>query len=166
MISLSALLVLLVCSFWCLVLVEAEHYKFIWKAEDPLPAKTFTEFVVTFKSETEGLRNETFAANEGEDNNVFELPESQCPEGASIFNINAYYSEDGFIGAFHNELVGNKPNEEGITVIKLIYNVAVARQPRTHAFTGNPFNLQDYLENGNNRFTVKTCVRSNERSQQ
>lgn len=164
MISLSALFVLLVCSLWCLALVEAEHYKFIWKAEDPLPPKTFTKFVVTFKGGAEGLQHETFAANEGEDNNIFELQESQCPEGASIFHINAHYSEDGFIGAFHNELVGNKPNEEGITVIKLIYNVAVAHQPREHPSGGAPFDIQRSLAAGS-RLTVKTCVRSNKNSQ-
>lgn len=130
MIASSALLSLVVCSLWCLALVEAVHYKFIWKAQDPIFSRTFTEFVVTFKGEASGFHGKTFPASKGDDNGVFEIPESEFPEGASIFNINAHYTDNNFISAFHNELIGNKPNEEGITVIELFYDILIAHQQK------------------------------------
>lgn len=124
----SATLILVTCILWCLALVAAEHYKFILEAETPELARKFTKFVVTFEGAAGKLQHKAFTANKSGDNNVFELPESQCPEGASIFHINAYYSGDGFIGVFPKEFVGVKPNEEGITVVELTYSGAVACQ--------------------------------------
>ena len=128
MIASSALLSLVVCSLWCLALVEAEHYKLIWKPLDTFPRRTFTKFLVTFKESAGGLQHKTFPASEGDDNGVFEIPESECLEGASIFIINAYYSDEHSIGALGKVLIGNTPNEEGITVIKLFYNFSTASQ--------------------------------------
>ena len=129
MIAPYTLLTLVACGLWSLVLVEAKHYKFIWKPQNAYdPIKTITKFVVIFKRGDGELEHTLFAANKGKDNNVFELREDQYPGNASLVRIGACTLGDNIKVELEGQPIEGEPNEEGITVIELFCEGPFARQ--------------------------------------